>query len=229
MRFFALLKKELRESLPWTVLAAVGYLVISGFAMHMAFNVRFGRYPGFTPGSTVGYYMLTKDSSLSLCGIWLLVISIGLGLALGIRQFWMPHFTKTWGLTLHRSVSRQTILWAKLSAAIISFVISVGFLWFVFYRYSLRPGLLPVPPISRYFTEGLVFIAVGFVTYLGTVLTGLSTAKWYTTKIFGLALAALIFAIVVLQYRIIAAFIVLFIGILFLLSQIIYSFLNREF
>jgi len=113
MRFFALVKKELRECLPWTVLAAVGYLVIGGFAMYMAFDVSFWGYQRFTPGSTIGWYNLTKGSSLSLCGIWLLVISIGLGLALGIRQFWMPHFTKTWGLTLHRSVSRQTILGAK--------------------------------------------------------------------------------------------------------------------
>ncbi|MFC1737737.1 hypothetical protein ACFL1G_01650 [Planctomycetota bacterium] len=229
MRFLALLKKELRECLSWMLLAAIAFLVIGGFVLQATFDVRFWNYQRFTPGSTVGSYTLTKHPPLSLCGIWLLLISIGLGLALGIRQFWMPNFTKTWGLTLHRSVSRQTILWGKVSAAAISFIISVSIVWLAFYRYSSRPGLLPVPPIIRFFIEGLVFVVLGFVAYLGTALVGLSTAKWYTTKIFGLAFAALILATTLLQYRLIAAFAVMFIGSLILLSQIIYSFLNREF
>lgn len=229
MRFFALLKKELRECMPWTLLAGVGYLLIGGFFLQLAFDMKFGRYLHFSPGSTVSSYTLIKSSSLSSCGIWLAVISIALGLALGIRQFWMPQFTGTWGITLHRSVKRQTILWGKISAAVISFVITVCLLWSIFFRYSQRPGLLPIPPINRYFAEGLIFIAVGFVTYLGTVLAGLSKAKWYTTKIFGLAFAAMIFIATGLQYRIVTAFAVLLIASLFLLAQIVYTFLNREF
>ena len=231
MRFSALLRKELRESLPWMLLAAIIFLAIGGFALRA--EVFSGRlswyYSDLSPGTVVDTYRLTRPSPLQTTGPWLLITSIGLGLVLGVRHFWIPHFTKTWSFLLHRSVSRQTILGAKLTAATVALVVSLGFVWIGLYRYAGRLELFVVPPPARFFIQGWLFIVLGLVAYLGAALTALSTARWYTTKIFGLAFATVVLCITFLHWRLSLAFAMVIIGIVVLLSQIIDAFLNREF
>ena len=232
MRFVALLRKELWESLPWILLAAIILLATGGFALRA--EAYHGRpnlfyYPPFTPGTVVNTYQFTRSSPLQMTGSWLLITSIGLGLVLGVRHFWMPLFTKTWAFLLHRSVSRQTILGAKLAAATVAFVVSLGAVWIGLYWFAGRSELFMVPPPGRIFIEGWLFIVLGLVAYLGTALTGLSTARWYTTKIFGLAFATIVIPMTIFQWRLSWAFAMVIIGIFVLLSQIIDTFLNREF
>jgi ABC-type transport system involved in multi-copper enzyme maturation permease subunit len=231
MRFSALVRKEFRESLPWLILAAVVFFGFGGFSLRtMAFQgSRSWYYSRFSPGHIVEPYQFTHYSPLQLTGIWLFLTSIGLGLILGARQFWMPHFTGTWPFLLHRSVNRKTVLAAKLTATTIAFVISLGTLWLFFYWYANRLEPFILPQTARIFIEGLIFILLGFVVYLGTALSGLSTAKWYTTKIFGLALATIIIITTFSQWRLAWAFVIIVAGAFVLLSQIINLFLNREF
>ena len=231
MKFLALMRKELRESLPWMLLAAIFLLIFGSLALWsrtIPQNIAY-RYPVFSPGSNINTYQLTKPSLLQPVGSLLFLTSIGLGLVLGGRQFWVAHFTKTWGFTLHRSVSRQTILGAKLAAAIVAFAVSLGTVWLALYWYASRPQLLTAPPTMRIFIEGWIYILLGFVVYLGTCLAGLSRAKWYTTKIFGLAFAVLILVTALVQWKLILAFAAIIAGILILLTQITDTFLNREF
>ncbi len=231
MRFSALVRKEFRESLPWLILAAIVFFAIGGFCLRAkAYQVdRNWDYSNLSPGSMVEPYWLTRSSPLAATGTWLLLTSIGLGLTLGVRQFWMPHFTGTWPFLLHRSVNRKTILAAKLTAATIAFAISLGTLWLFFYWYANRPELFTIPQTARIFIEGWIFILLGLVVYLGTALAGLSTAKWYTTKIFGLALATIIIIVTFTQWQLVWTFVSITIGIFILLLQIIGLFLNREF
>jgi hypothetical protein len=231
MRFSALLRKELRESLPWMLLTAIVFLAIGGFSLRTwaLFRAQDWFYSGFSPGSVVEPYRLTRFSPLALTGSWLLITSIGLGLALGVRHFWIPHFTKTWPFLLHRSVSRQAILGAKLAAATVAFVVSPGFVWIGLYWYNCRLGLFLVPPPARIFIEGWLLIVLGFLVYLGATLAALNPARWYTTKIFGLAFATVVICLTFLQWWLSWAFVVVIIGVLILLSQIIDTFLNREF
>jgi hypothetical protein len=160
-------------------------------------------------------------------GPWLFVLSIGLGLVLGIRQFWIPTFTRTWPFLLHRSVNRNTILAAKLTATSIAFACSLVPVWIGIYWYSTRPEVFAVPPTFRFFIEGWIFIILGFMIYLGTALSGLSTAKWYTTKIFGLILGFIIF--IVVQFTLVELLGVIIVSTAILLSQIFQTFLRREF
>ncbi|MBW8038870.1 MAG: hypothetical protein FVQ85_02590 [Planctomycetes bacterium] len=232
MRFSALLRKELRESLPWMLLAAIIFLAIGGFALRQA--QLYGRYDwserDFSSGSFTGSYGLQyRRSPLQLIGIILLLTSIGLGLVLGVRHFWIPYFTRTWPFLIHRSVNRSTIFWAKLAAAIISFLISVGAIWVALYSYSCDPERFTMLPIKRVFIEGWLFILLGLIVYLGTALTALSTARWYTTKIFSLAFATVIICAVMFEWRLSWAFAAIIIGAAILLSQINYTILNREF
>jgi len=230
MRFLTLMWKEFRESLPWLLAAIIVLLVIGSFILIV--EVRNQRpiwhYARIKPGETVDAYRLMHHTVLTSPAIWLFLVSIGLGLGLGVRQFWMAHFTKTWGFEIHRSVSRAAILSAKIFTTLVGFCISLGSVWTIFYLYSCRPGLFMIPPPFRIFIEGWILIALGFITYLGTALVGLSEVRWYTTKIFGLAFAIIVF-FTTFHWKLSSVFMALIIGTAILLSQIIYTFHNREF
>ena len=125
MRFLALLKKELRECMPWLLLAMIILLLFGTPTLHISAREQrmYGGDWNQNPGTRVSYWELTDHSPLSSVGPLMLFTCIGLGLALAGRQFWMPHFVKTWAFTIHRSVRRADVLWAKLGAGAISFLI----------------------------------------------------------------------------------------------------------
>ena len=232
MRFAALLRKELWESLPWMLLAAIIVLAIGGFLLREAQMYGIYDWPEryFSASSVTETCGLQyRRSPLHLIGPVLLLTSIGLGLVLGGRHFWIPYFTRTWPFLIHRSVDRKTIFWAKLTAAIITFLISLGVVWSAFYSYSCDPERFTMMPIKRIFIEGWLFVLLGLVVYLGTALTALSTARWYTTKIFGLAFATVIICATIFEWRIGRAFTAIIIGAVILLSLNINSILKREF
>ncbi len=230
MRFSALLCKELRECLPWMLLAAIVVFAFGGFSLRAeaSFGDRYWRYSRLSPGSTVNPYDLTCYSTLQIAGPWLLFSSIGLGLILGVRHFWIPHFTRTWPFLLHRSVSRRTILGAKLTAALITCVVSMGLVWIALFWYASRPEVFAVPQTLRIFVEGWIFVMLGVVVYLGTSLSALSTANWYTTKIFGLLFAMVIF-VTIMSMSTFWAIGVIAVSTAILLVQIFDTFLRREF
>lgn len=233
MKFLMLLRKELRESLPWILLAAIALLVIGGIALRL--EVRLVRsawsYSNLSPGATANTYWFCQFSSLSIAGSWLFVISIALGLTLGVQHFWIPHFTRTWPFLLHRSTGKMTILAAKLTAAAIGCIVPLGAVWLALYWYACRSDAFGIPVPARAFIDGLILIALGLVVYLGTALASLSRAKWYTTKIFGLAFAALVLFITTVQFQcgLLWAFVIMVVSIMILLSQVVDTFLKREY
>ena len=186
MKFIALLKKELRECLPFIIAAALLLLVLGslGLKRNEQWLYNNGLYPDFKPASAIDTYQLHKWSPINDVGPLVFVFSIALGLAIGIRQFWVAFYSRAWGFETCRPTKRVAILAAKLTAAIIGFIVSVGLIWPLFYWYASQPGIWFTPSARRVLIEGWVFIALGFVAYLGVALAGLSTARWYTTKTF---------------------------------------------
>jgi hypothetical protein len=231
MKFSTLLKKELCECLPWMLLAAIAFLALGVLFLRTQINYRTPSwyYNDLSPGTIVRPYLFTYYSILGVTGPLLLLSSIGLGLVLGIRHFWIPNFTRTWQFLLHRSVSRSTILAAKLTATMIAFIISLGPVWIGIYRYACRPEAFPIPQTPKIFIEGWIFIMLGLVTYLGTALSGLSRAKWYTTKIFGLIFAAIVIFSTFPQCSLVLIFTMIAVSAAILLSRIFDTFLKREF
>jgi len=230
MKFSILLRKELRECLPWLLLAAIAFLAVGGFFLRAeAYYESDRHYSRLSAGTIVDHYRLTHYPILRATGPWFFFLSIGLGLVLGVRQFWIPHFTRTWPFLLHRSVSRKTILAVKLTAGTIAFVISLGTVWVALYWYANRPEVFPVPQTVRVFIEGWIFIMLGLVVYLGTALSALSTANWYTTKIFGLLLSTVIIVTTLSQWTLVGIFTAIAVSVAILLVQIFDTFLRREF
>ena len=230
MRFSTLLYKELRECLPWMLLAAIVFIVVTVvlFQTETYSENNSYRYTRLSPGTALSRYMFTYYPAMNETGPWLFVLSVGLGFVLGVRQFWIPNFTRTWSFLIHRSVSRTTILAAKLAAASIAFIIAIVPIWVGIYWYVTRPEVFTVPPTLRFFIEGWIFIILGFVTYLGTALSGLSTAKWYTTKIFGILFVVAIF-ITLSMWTLGGLLVALIVSAAILLLQIFQTFLRREF
>jgi len=232
MKFLMLLRKELRESLPWLLLAAVVLFAIGGLMLReLALpDHRLTRsHSRLVEGQTVSPYLLTQDSALIGPIALLFTASLGLGLVLGVRHFWIPDFTRTWAFLLHRSVLRLTVLASKLTAATIGFFVSLGTVWIALYWYASKPELFSAPAPVRIFIDGWIYIVLGLMVYLATALTALSRAKWYTTKIFALAFATLVLFGAISQSTVFWAFAIMVAGTLILLLQIIETFLKREY
>lgn len=232
MKFLMLLRKELRESLPWLLLAAIVVFAISGLLLRELagkdLRLTWG-HSQLVADQTVSPYLLTQDSVLAGSAGLLFAVSIGLGLILGVRHFWMPHFTRTWPFLLHRSVSRMTVLASKLTAATIAFIVSLGTVWIALYWYACQPEIFLVPAPVKVLIDGWIYIVLGLLVYLATALTGLSRAKWYTTKIFGLAFATLVLFAAISQSRVLWVVTVIALGIVILLFQVIETFCKREY
>jgi hypothetical protein len=229
MKFLALLKKELRECLPWLVAAAAFLLIIGSFKIWdtMQRDTEY-QYRAFERYSEVWSYDLVKRP-LGDVGMLSFITAVGLGLALGVRQFWVADFTGTWGFTLHRSTRRTTILAAKICAGLISLIAAVGLVWcYLFWRVNSSDYFL-VPLPRRCFIQGWLVGSMGFVFYLAVGLAGLSRAKWYTTKMMGLGFALWMFVTLTQQWMLWWGFGTLMISMVILLCLMREKFLNREF
>lgn len=229
MKFLALLKKELRECLPCLLLAFVVFTFLGVIILRV--NIHYYGYGRWyeEPGSVISGHVFLQLNPLFGLAPLMLLCSASLGLLLGAQQFWLPFFQKTWAFSLHRSVRRSTVLWAKFTVAVLIFSVGLGVSWTLMYFYATRPGVLPWPFILRDFAEGWIFILLGMVVYFGAALTGLSTARWYTTRIFGLAFAAGIFFLPLATETLTGGIIIILLGLFILVAQTIDLFLNREF
>jgi hypothetical protein len=233
MGFLALVRKELRECLPWLLLAGLLLLVVGASILrNEAWYVhdRLSQPPRLPPGSMVTHaYEFTQRQLLGGPAKWLCLIAPGLGLVLGIRHFWVPLYTGTWPFLLHRSVNRLTILWAKCCAAVVAFVVSLGVVWTALYWYARRPDVFVIPAPARDLINGWLYIALGLVVYLGTTLSALSTARWYTTRIFSLLFAGVALFVVLAQWTLGWVAVLLILISIILVSQTVAAFLDREF
>ncbi len=232
MRFFALIRKELRECLPWFLVAFVFLLFFGSISLYSVSLRKELSYPYISldpdmPQTSV--YQLTRTGTLSGPAPYLFLSVIGLGLCLGIRQFWYPHFTRVWDFELHRSVNRSAILFSKVIAAFLAFLFSAGLLWYVFYWYAGNSKVFMVSPPLRHLIEGWIITAVGFVVYLGTVKSGLSRARWYTTKMFGLGFSLFIIVVVFSQYKIGWTIAAIIVGVFVFMIDILETFQSKEF
>ena len=231
MRFMALLRKELRESLPWILLGCilllgVGALIIRVYTVSGMYT---WQYQNMKPGEAVDSYHLVSYSILNNINIWLICISVGLGLVLALRQFGLAFLTRTWPFMIHRSASKTIIIVSKLAAAGIVLYVCLGVIWTILYKYASQPRTFISPPPFRAFIDGWLFITLGAVTYLGTTLSVLSTSRWYTTRIFGLVVAGIVVGLASIESSRPEACILILVSIVMLLSQIFYTFLTREF
>ena len=100
-----------------------GFLI--RFGMDGAENVDWSGSMSPAPSRVTSWQFDQRDPLAEL-GFLLLCTSLGLGLVLAVRQFWLPGFFRTWSFTVHRSLSRHGILLAKSLAAAAALAVGVG-------------------------------------------------------------------------------------------------------
>jgi hypothetical protein len=229
MRFLTLLKRELQESLPWIILAVLLLLGICWFIIRMNAQDQ-GRwlYGVTTNGSVIDAYRIFRTDIMQESAGLMFYISIGLGIVLGFRHFWMPGFTGTWQFLIHRSVNRGALLSAKLIAAsVVMLCLSIAWLLLAFYAHTSKKVI--IPPESEIVGLGIFYAYLGFIVYIGTALCALSKTRWYTTKLFGLFFVLIMCILVVTQTSFLLAFLITAIVFFVLIVQIYETFLKREF
>jgi ABC-type transport system involved in multi-copper enzyme maturation permease subunit len=232
MKFGALVYKEIRECLPYMLGAAL-LLIAFGFTMvQITVNPdyienRYTQFSNINVNQWGGYYLF-RASLIQPAGVWAMIFSVALGIALAIRQYSAEFFVRTWGFLLHRSVNRGTILASKLFAGLLSFIPLI-IIWGLFYLYAHDKRYFPIPPTGRIFAEGLIFVAFGYISYLAIAMAALNKAKWYTTKKLSIAFGIWMFVTLMVQWQPFWGWITIIIAAAILLVQIIDTFLNREF
>ena len=229
MKFLALFKKELREAVPWIILAALSLLVISWFMIVMKARDQ-GRwyYGAISNGEVMDGYMIFRSDIMLESAVLMFFLSIGLGLILGIRHFLVPDFTRTWQFLIHRSTTRSIVLTAKLTAAAtIMFCLSI--VWLILAVYTHVSDRVIIPPESGIVGLGIFYAYLGFIVYLGTALCAMTTARWYTTRIFGLFFVFIMFIIILSQTNIAVVFPLTVFFLIVLVVQIYGTFLQKEF
>ena len=229
MRFLALYKKELREALPWLILAVLFLLAIGWYIIHMkAYDQRQWHYGSISNGKVIDSYMIFRTDIMLEPAVLMFFTSIGLGLLVGIRHFWVPDFTRTWQFLIHRSATRSLILSAKLTAAV-TVMLCLSIAWLLLAGYAHVSERVIIPPESGIVGMGIFYSYLGFIVYLGTALCALTAARWYTTRMFGLFFVFIMFMIILSQtnYTFVFSLTVFFLSVL--LIQIYETFLQKEF
>jgi hypothetical protein len=230
MRFLALFRKELRENLPWMLLAGVTILAIGGLdILGMTQSAEMRQYWYSPPGQPFQVWQALTVSDLASMGPLLLCVSCALGLLLAGRQFLFPTVLREWPFTLHRSTTRLAVLLAKLSAAAVAFALGVGLVWTALYLWAAQPGLLARPMQAEVYWEGWLYVLLGVLAYLAGATSSLSRSRWYTTRLFPLALVTIIICLVMTEWNLLALLAVLVVGLAVLGVQLVALMLYREF
>ena len=232
MKHCALFIKEIRECLP---LLAVSALLLLGFAYLELMPFLRGTIPPeyrhytLESGRIAGVHHLSSTSPFSNTGVWLLMLSIGLGIALGVRQFGMPGLSRTWAFLIHRSVRRRSLLTVKIVTALLGICLCLGGIWTLIFSYGAYHRDMAYPPYTRTLIEGWAFVAIGFVVYLATAQTALASTRWYTTRLIHVGLACLICFSAFMETHLLMAFGLVLTGGVVLLIQLVHTYIHKEF
>jgi ABC-type transport system involved in multi-copper enzyme maturation permease subunit len=220
----AILKKEIKENLPW---AALGLLVVS-----LAFYAGLGEGgPGFLSlfGSGRGYY----PSGLPLLSHSLLPYTTAVyaifGAALGMLQTIPESVRGTYPFLVHRPVRRGRLLLGKALAGAAMYAVAGGVPLLLAVIWVAVPGHYAAP--FRVAMAGPVFadFLCGLVFYLAGILTGVRRAKWYGTRLAGFGVALIVMFLAHSVSKFLAAVAVEIAGAAVLLWAAYAAFLRREF
>jgi hypothetical protein len=113
------------------------------------------------------------------------------GALLGWLQIRAEKHPDLWAFLVHRPISRTKILMSKVAAGLLLYVVAGGLPIFVFAVVTSIPGKVAAPfewamalPLAAVFLSGVVY-------YFAGLLTGLRKARWFASRGFGLGMAGL--------------------------------------
>lgn len=230
MKFITLLKKELRQCLPWTIFASTVTIIAGLIILYLSSQMWFynTHWYSLSRYRYLDWSLFLQKNYLLELSNFVMAVCIILAFVLAIIQFWIPGITGTWSFTIHHPVKKTSILWSKCIIAVSCILISQGTIWVILFLYS-KSGIFPLPPRTRVLAEGFAIIITCIYVYWAAALAGINPAKWYTTKIFPL-LQAVLFIVILAAFTSFLYWSVAYIVLsMVMLIQLRSTFLTREF
>ena len=229
MKFLTLLRKELRDSLPWIIFTIISLFMISWYMISIrSYNMLRWPYGPMQNGAIIYEGNIFIEDIMLGPAFLMFFLSILLGLALGFMHFWMPGFRGTWQYLMHRSVSRLSIINSKVSAAAI-IMICLSLAWLLLAEFVDMSRRIVIPPESGLVRLGVFYVFLGFIVYMAIALCALTKARWYTTKLFSIFFGLIMYLIIISQPNIYRAFVISVLAFIILIVQLYQVFMQREF
>ena len=169
-----LIYKELRENLK---LAVPVFLLLAAFCSFAAWE---------------------GGGNALLSGEFLRIISLGcagFAAALGWLQIHHERPRDLWAFLVHRPITRTDIFFAKITAGLILYFLTVSLPMLGYLVWISIPGHLSAPFEWGMALPGLGCVLLALVWYFGAMLTSLREARWYASRGLGLAAALPLHAI----------------------------------
>ncbi len=220
MSFAAILKKDLRECLPWLAAAVLIVLTLGSGELLVRGHARAADDYRWSPVS------VNVDSKLLATGGILSVCSLLLAVAMAFRHFFVPAIAGEWGFLVHRA-GRPAVLAGKVLAGFLSQVL-LGCAWSALFAVASRAGVLPLPPSPTTLAAGWISVAWGVAFYLGLSAGVMSSGGWYGRKTLAPAFVPIMLAVSIGMRPTVAGIVAVTVAAL-LLPQLIHRFNSREF
>ncbi len=161
----ATLWKELRENLPWALLALLLLGLAEAYALSSGRNTPLNTYDNFTLGSSV--FLLVTSFGCAL---------IGVGLA--IAQILPEHRTDQWASVLHRPVPRRELFLGKVIPGLLLYLLATLPPLLASIAYAATPGQFAAPFVPGLALPAASDLFLGFTFYALTLLVCLQSGRW---------------------------------------------------
>jgi len=177
-----IIKKELRENAPYLLGAFVIVLLIldsvafeSGWIL-LGVRVLLDSRPDLLANaSRVGAALSAINES------WVLLCLVLAG-AIALGQVYQERWRKTWPLLVHLPIPRSRMIFAKVLAGLLMYLIVLLPVALLLIARLYTPGVWPGPIHPYMFFPLLGFFLAGAMFYLAVFLSAFRPARWYATK-----------------------------------------------
>jgi hypothetical protein len=181
----AMLYKELRETLGLAGLGLLAYLCIVTGQMGMPL---------------LPWLVGSRDAAIPFVGSEFLfrfcVVSVLLAVALGLRQSVAESVRGTWLLLLHRPAEHGRLIGVKLLVGAVVYLVCAALPILLYALWAATPGTHASPfewSMTLWSWQAWVSIAT---LYFGAFLAGMRRARWFGSRLFPLAAAALLIGVI---------------------------------
>ncbi|WP_339911743.1 hypothetical protein [Symmachiella dynata] len=182
--FKSMMRKELMETLPITVIAL---LIYGGTLLGNLIDAiwKAGGRPFDQLPANFSEYLAGRMPVDLEQGFWIMPLIFAL--ALGLVQTLSDSVQGTWGYLMHLPPGRRKVIATKLTVGVTAYLSCTGLFILACVTVALRMSSpeypLEWPMVSPY----VQLMLIGVLIYLGTFLSGLRPARWYGSRLIPLA------------------------------------------
>jgi hypothetical protein len=176
----AMVYKELRETV------VIGALALVAFAL-----VNYSPVSFFTNYGDRGIPFV-RDSFVSA----FVMVAVGFAIVLGLRQSFVESMRGTWLFLLHRPLPRWQVIAVKLAVGGALYLVCAAVPILIYAQWAATPGTHASPFEWSMTATTWQFTIAALNVYLAAFLVGIRQGRWFGTRLWPLAAAGLLTALV---------------------------------